>query len=45
VAFHVRPPFMGGSTGHDTGWDTFHNLYRKNSNIVKEYDICILRTH
>ena len=45
VAFHIRPPYMGGSTWHDAGWDTFHNLYRKNSNIVKEYDICIPRTH
>jgi hypothetical protein len=41
LAFHIRPPFMGGSTGHDTGWDAFHELYRKNSNIVTAYDICI----
>ncbi len=24
VAFHIRPPYMGGSTGHDAGWDAFH---------------------
>jgi hypothetical protein len=44
LAFHIRPPFMGGSTGHDAGWDNFHDLYRKNSNIVTAYDICIPKT-
>lgn len=41
LSIHMRPPFMGGSTGHDAGWDAFHDLYRKNSNIVTAYNICI----
>ncbi len=45
LAIHMRPPFMGGSTGHDAGWDAFHDLYRKNSNIVASYNICIPRAH
>ena len=45
LAFHVRPPYMGGSTGHDAGWDAFHAQYSKNSNIVTTYNICIPRTH
>jgi hypothetical protein len=43
LAIHMRPPVMGGSTGHDAGWDAFHDLYRKNSNIVESYNICIPR--
>ena len=43
LAIHMRPPFMGGSTGHDAGWDAFHDLYRKNSNIVQSFNICIPR--
>ena len=43
LSIHMRPPFMGGSTGHDAGWDAFHDLYRKNSNIVTAYNICIPR--
>ena len=45
VAFHIRPPYMGGSTGHDAGWDAFHAEYSKNSNIVTTYNICIPRAH
>ncbi len=45
LSIHMRPPFMGGSTGHDAGWNVFHDLYQKNSNIVTEYNICIPRTH
>ena len=41
LAFHIRPPFMPGSTGHDAAWDTFHDLYRKNSNIKATYNICM----
>lgn len=45
VSIHMRPPFMGGSTGHDAGWNVFHDLYQKNSSILTEYNICIPRTH
>lgn len=45
VAFHIRPPYMGGSTGHDAGWDAFHAEYSKNSKIVTTYNICIPRAH
>lgn len=45
LSIHMRPPFMGGSTGHDAGWNVFHDLYQKNSNIVTEYNICIPRIH
>jgi hypothetical protein len=41
VSIHMRPPFMGGSTGHDAGWNVFHDLYQANSNIVTEYNICV----
>jgi hypothetical protein len=44
LSIHMRPPFMGGSTGHDADWNVFHDLYQKNSNIVTEYNICIPRT-
>jgi hypothetical protein len=43
LSIHMRPPFMGGSTGHDAGWNVFHDLYQTNSNIVTEYNICIPR--
>lgn len=41
LSIHMRPPFMGGSGGHDSGWNVFHDLYQANSNIVTEYNICI----
>ncbi len=41
LAIHMRPPVMGGSTGHDASWDAFHDQYRKTSNIVASYNICI----
>jgi hypothetical protein len=41
LSFHIRPPFMGGSTGHDAGWNVFHDVYQANSNILTEYNICI----
>ena len=41
LAFHIRPPFMPGSTGHDPAWDAFHQLYRENSIIKTSYNICM----
>lgn len=44
LAFHIRPPYMPGSTGHDAAWDAFHQLYRENSIIKTSYNICMPKT-
>ena len=41
LAFHVRPPLMPGTTGHDASWDAFHQQYRDNSVIKTSYIVCI----
>jgi len=41
LSFHIAPPFMPGSTGHDAAWDAFHNLYRENSDIKTTFNVCM----
>ena len=41
LAFHIRPPYMPGSTGHDPAWDAFHQQYRENSDLKQSFNVCM----